>query len=247
MLNSLQDICNRAQHIQDKKLEELGSVLIFAPHQDDESLGCGGTIALLKKEKMPVHVAFTTDGSGSHPNSLKYPTEKLIHTRKKEAVDALKILGVKEVEITFLNMKDGRLPFPGDPDFMNAVRSVQKLIEQQKPTTIFLPWRRDPHSDHRATWQIVNRAIQNNDQIRKIEYLIWLWERGLDQDLPSLKEHKIWYVDISSVLNLKKQAIEAHRSQITLLIDDDPEGFILSPEVLAHFNKSKEVFVEDLS
>jgi LmbE family N-acetylglucosaminyl deacetylase len=54
-----------------------------------------------------------------------------------------------------------------------------------------------------------------------------------------------WRLDISDVVEVKKQAIAAYRSQTTNLIDDDPEGFRLTPEMLANFTRNWEVYIEE--
>jgi LmbE family N-acetylglucosaminyl deacetylase len=38
------------------------SILVFAPHPDDETLGCGGTIANRVREGHEVEIFFMTDG-----------------------------------------------------------------------------------------------------------------------------------------------------------------------------------------
>ncbi len=40
--------------------------MVFSPHQDDETLGCGGMIARKREQGIPVVVTFLTDGRGSH-------------------------------------------------------------------------------------------------------------------------------------------------------------------------------------
>jgi hypothetical protein len=47
------------------------------------------------------------------------------------------------------------------------------------------------------------------------------------------------------VVELKQQAIAAYCSQTTDLIDDDPEGFRLTPEMLANFTRPWEVYIEE--
>lgn len=223
----------------------LGRTLIVAPHQDDESLGCGGTIYLLNQLKVPIHVVFVSDGSMSHPNSKKYPTDKLISLREKESIEALGILGVSPEHITFLQLKDGQLPTPQAFNFDLAVHAMGGVLYKFKPETIFLPWQRDPHPDHRATWQIVDRAIMNTGTpIRRLAYFVWLWERAGADDLPTADDGKIWQVDIEKGRECKKRAISAYLSQTTALIDDDPEGFILSAEVQAHFDTNVEFFLK---
>ncbi|GAB2700670.1 PIG-L family deacetylase [Mucilaginibacter koreensis] len=234
-----------AQLLNAENLMQLGTTLIVAPHQDDESLGCGGLIALLRELYIPVHVVFTTDGSLSHPNSKTYPAYELMQLREKEAIAALKILGVDELQVTFLRLQDGSLPATDQPGFIQAANAVQQVLLSVQPHTIVTPWQRDPHPDHRATWQMVNHAIGQTGAIyRRLEYLVWLWERAADDDLPKPGETKVWKADITPVNQRKQEAIRAHLSQTTRMIDDDPEGFILSPEVLAHFNTGQEIFVE---
>jgi LmbE family N-acetylglucosaminyl deacetylase len=83
-----------------------GPTLVVAPHQDDESLGCGGTIALLRAAGVPVRVLFISDGSGSHPGSRRYPPQALTALRNAEAREALALLGVDPAESTFLALPD---------------------------------------------------------------------------------------------------------------------------------------------
>ncbi len=40
------------------------SAMIFSPHQDDETFGCGGLIALKREQQIPVVVVIITDGRG---------------------------------------------------------------------------------------------------------------------------------------------------------------------------------------
>lgn len=237
-----------AELLSPEHLKQLGKTLIVAPHQDDESLGCGGTIALLRQINLPVHVLFVSDGSMSHPNSKAYPTEKLIKLRENESVEALKILDVDRDNITFLRLKDSKLPPDGLPGFDEAVNMIREILTKIRPQTVIIPWQRDPHPDHRATWQIMHEVINQIDfPVKKLEYLIWLWERANESDLPDPKVDKIWEVNIEQTLMQKKKAIAAHVSQTTYLINDDPDGFILSTEVLGHFDKKTEIFIERLS
>ncbi len=220
-----------------------GTSLIIAPHPDDESLGCGGTIALLKNAGRKVHIFFVSDGSLSHPNSKKYDASGLVALRKEEAIAAAKALGVDEADCSFLMLKDGAVAASGDAGFEVAVNAMGKILLEIMPAHIFLPWKNDPHPDHKATWQMVNAAVKMHRlQPTLWHYLIWFWERGEADE--SLINDTDWYkINISNVVEKKQAAIAAHVSQVTGLIDDDPDGFTLSPEVLAHFSNSFELFI----
>ena len=227
------------------ELDQWGTVLVVAPHQDDESLGCGGTIALLRQANVPVHVVFVSDGSMSHPNSQKFPMGRLIELREQEAIKALALLSVNEGELSFMRLKDSMVPSKGTTGYESAVDKFSDILYTIKPQTILVPWQRDPHQDHCAAWQITDEAIRRVEKpVRTLEYLIWLWERAAAEELPKPGERKVWQVDISKTLDLKREAIAAHVSQTTNLIDDDPEGFTLSTEVLNHFDRPTEIFVE---
>lgn len=228
------------------RLDQIGQVLVVAPHPDDESLGCGGTIALLRQQGYSVHVLFVSDGTMSHPNSPSYPAERLRQLRESEALDALRILDVPADNVVFMRQPDTKVTTPNSPDFADAVATVHTLLQTIKPATVLVPWRRDPHCDHRASWQILTDAVAKLPvRPRVLEYLIWLWELGTDDDMPRSGEMTVWLVSIESVMAQRNRAIAAHRSQVTRLIDDSPTAFYLSPELLTHFDAPLELFLEE--
>lgn len=217
-----------------------GTTLIIAPHADDESLGCGGVISLLRKYGQTVYIVLLTDGTLSHPNSRKFPAEKLRELRENEIIKAAEILGVAADHLIFCRYQDRHLPSQEAEDFDSAVTNITKIFQIIKPTSVFVPWRRDPHPDHRAAYQIVKCA--NTEAAKMYEYPIWLQELGETQDAPTLEEVMPFRLDISSVLQKKSAAISAHQSQTTNLIDDDPDGFVLSAEMRSQFNVPYETF-----
>ncbi len=174
---------------------------------------------------------FVSDGSMSHPNSKRYPPEARRTLREREATEALEILGVVPGDIHFLRLPDTRVPVPSSENFNEAVALVHEQLAQLRPETVLVPWRRDPHGDHRATWHLLQAAVARFDApLRWLEYPIWVWESTQSDDLPTAADGSWFRVDVSEFLSQKRRAIAAHVSQTTPLIDDDPEGFTLSPE-----------------
>lgn len=221
-----------------------GSVLVVAPHPDDETLGCGGAVAQLRSLGRSVQVLVVSDGTRSHPNSLSYPPPRLRAVREAETIAAMKRLGVDSEQITFLGLPDGAVPTKDAAQFAQAVALCQAYLAQVMPETIFLPYRFDPHPDHQATWQIVQRSLIHLSQLpRQIEYPIWDWDPEQRNSLP--RSYHAWRIDISAVSDLKQQAIAEYRSQITDLINDDPEGFRLTPDLLTYFTRPWEVYLEN--
>ncbi len=225
-----------------------GKTLVVAPHPDDETLGCGGAIALLRRFVLPVSVLFISDGTKSHPTSQKYPPLRLRDLREREASEALTLLGADAAAATFLRLPDGAVPARLDPGFTQAAALCRAFLAGDQPQTILLPWRRDPHPDHRATSQLMQAALSTlAAQPRLLEYPVWAWERAAPGDIPQPREARAFRLEMQDAAAAKQAAVAAHESQVTHLIDDDPHGFWLSPEVLAHFARPWEVYLEVLS
>ena len=234
--------------IQSLITESVPTILVVAPHPDDETLGCGGAIALLRQLNLNVKVSVVSDGTQSHPNSIAYPPPALKQLRERESLSALTLLGVAPEAVTFFGMRDGAVPIvPFQPDEIVSVAleidRIQKYLYNLKPSIIFLPWRRDPHPDHRASWQLFTIAIkQLTYKPRIIEYPIWDWDK--EQRLEFHSSVNAWRLDISQVLELKQSAIAQYRSQISDLIDDDPQGFRLTSEMISNFTQPWEIYLE---
>ncbi|PJJ47786.1 PIG-L deacetylase family protein [Hymenobacter chitinivorans] len=224
---------------------DLDKTVVIIPHPDDESLGCGGLLALLRRARVPVRAVLVSDGTMSHPNSRKFPAAARQALREAELREALTILGVETEPTLYLRLPDGAVPGPGAAGFTAAEQQLRAYLAQEQPATILVPWRRDPHPDHRATSQLVQAALTGLPFApRLLEYVVWAWERAAPADLPQPGEVSGWRLDIGLVLAQKQQAIAAHRSQLTGLIDDDPHGFQLSEAMLAHFARPFEVYLE---
>jgi LmbE family N-acetylglucosaminyl deacetylase len=214
-------------------------VLIVAPHPDDESIGCGGLIAVLANRGVHINVVIVTDGSGSHPNSSKYPPSRLAPLRAREAMQALGILGVDARNVWFCGLHDRFVPVRDTPGFELELTNASALLRRFGPATVVIPSVRDTHGDHQATAEIWNAAIfRTKTPPRVIEYIIWRAADSDDNFRPSLA------LDITSFLPLKRQAIATHRSQHGLVITDDPSGFIVPPDLLIRADAPYETYFE---
>ena len=225
--------------------EHLGSVAVIAPHPDDESIGCGGLIALLRGLGQPVSVLLLSDGAMSHPHSLQWLRPARVRLRLAEFHAALRALGVDGDKAQALQWPDGALPDTGAPDFEVAVTELTGCLATVRPNTLLVPWRRDPHPDHRAANALARAANASLERpARVLEYPVWTHQRGLDTEYPRHDEATPWRVDVASVSQKKMKAIAAHRSQLGGVIDDDPSGFVLPPDMLARCAQTFETFYE---
>ncbi len=226
---------------------QLGPTMVFAPHPDDESLGCGGLIKYLSKQHAEVSIVFLTSGDASHPNSKSHSPAILAELREKEAINACTMLGVKTSNIYFLKLKDSKLHKLPEKDRNATSNHISTLLKDCKISSVLVPWRRDPHTGHMATYNLVKTALENKiSEIQIIEYPIWLWKNSTKKDWPKYGEAEMFRLDITDVLNFKKDAIFAHRSQTANIIKDDVEGFQLSQDLLSPFLTSFEYYFFDI-
>ncbi len=217
--------------------------LVLAPHPDDETLGCGGAIALMRQRSIPVHVVVFSDGTQSHPRSQSFPAPTLKALRERETYAALDQLGVAKDAVTFLRWPDTAVPPPESPQFATAVKQCAQIIQAKAPSLLFVPWHQDRHCDHRATWKIAQQALKSCLRPPKqMVYAVWGdADAGLSA-LPSTERG--WRLDIRTVEALKRQAAMAHQSQTTDLIQDDPTGFRLTPDMLNNLIQPWETYLE---
>lgn len=217
-----------------------GTSLILAPHPDDESLGCGGLIALASARGRPPVIIGVTDGAGSHPNSPSFPPARLRATRETELRAAAAILGVGAERVHFLGLPDTRAPLAG-PAFDAAVESVIALARRYGVTSIFASWRFDPHCDHEAT-AALGTAVSDATGLRLAFYPVWGWLLPPETSLP-IADLAGARLDVSTMVARKRRAIAAHATQYADLITDDPDGFRLPHALLALFERDFEVFL----
>ncbi len=138
-------------------------IVAFAPHCDDESLGCGG--ALIKHAQKNCHITaiFMTDGSQCETTLSK---QEIVSLRKEEALKAADILGINKC--IFLDYPDRELRNNAE-----SIDKVRSLLKELNPDTAYIPFYLDNHPDHRATASICIEAFKQNSIENIFFYELW--------------------------------------------------------------------------
>ncbi len=172
-------------------------ILFLSPHPDDDALACAGTIYKHTKAGDKVTILYLCDGSKGNLKGIR--DSSLISKRKKEAQSAGEIMGAEE--LIFWDYKDGKLESNSV-----AVKGLKSLIEEIKPEIIYAPNFLDNHPDHRATAEMLYQTLKNGRNIdpKTLIALYELWTPIFPNRL----------INISDVVNIKKQAIASHISQL---------------------------------
>lgn len=122
--------------------------MIFAPHNDDEVLGVGGTMFKLAKAGHDVIVCEVTTG----------PNPERAERIKKEALKAHDILQVKET--VFLDLPMVHLNLVPKPEINVA---FLRAVKEFRPEVVFIPHRGDIHIDHQMTAEACMVAVRPVD------------------------------------------------------------------------------------
>lgn len=217
--------------------------LIFAPHSDDETLGCGGFIALKRKLNAPVEVVILTDGSACFGPLSAATAATLVNCRERETERAMEVLGVSKSQVHFLKQPDGQLSSLTKRDRVQLLAQIIELLERYRPQEVLVPHRWDRTPDHEATFDLVHLALQATSlRPLVLQYPIWrFWDGALlDVKLPSdLHSEGIYRVEISQVLEQKRKAFTCYESQFSTF----PECSYKSP-LPARFQRAFELRYE---
>lgn len=176
-------VFNRSALVWEPKAE---TVLVLAPHMDDEVIGCGGTIARHVARGASVTVVFLTDGAAGGS----------VAVRKLEAERALSVLGVRRSE--FLDGEDGGLR--STPELAGKLRAI---LSSERFDLVYLPFFLEEHPDHRAASRILLDATRGLDTpLQCFGYEVWtpLFPNCL--------------VNIDETMKVKREALGVYRSQL---------------------------------
>lgn len=218
-----------------------GRVLLFSPHQDDETLGCGGLIALKRRQRADVHVAFLTDGSRGCGDDSPWTAEQLSDIRRGEAVAALDRLGVPASNLTFMDAPDGSLDALEPGQEQSLLSAIEGLLHSLQPDEVLLPFHGDRHPDHKAAHRLVLESLRRSGLSPLVrQYPVWALETPWRSSLRWAELKGARYLKIDTVVSLKRQALGEYRSQVEPQPPHERLG--LPPCLLALFLKDYELY-----
>jgi LmbE family N-acetylglucosaminyl deacetylase len=190
-------------------------LLILAPHADDETYGCAGTIARVKNLGGEVFVIVFSVG-----DILQYGEEvKMVHgdTRVRELESVMKFLKVDDYEVLFRESeKHLRLDTVSRRDLVDLIERKARLsIENVKPTVLLLP-AVSYNQDHEAVFRAGFTACRPHlRDVKSFQPLVLAYDNtSLSWSMEREKFHPQLYVDISGFLEVKKKALSMHASQV---------------------------------
>ena len=209
-------------------------VLVLAPHPDDESLGCGALLAHAFVGPGALVVCLT-DGAASHPNSRRVPPQRLAAIRRAELDEAVQRLGGASADVAALGQPDAGLAATDA-----LVGKILTLARSRSFGLLLAPSPLDPHCDHEAG-AVLGRRVAARAGLRLGFYAVWSrWRGGGRAALPP--GTTAVRLPPGPFAAAKVAAVAAHRSQMGLVVPDDPDGFEMPPGFADFFCGRDEVF-----
>jgi LmbE family N-acetylglucosaminyl deacetylase len=165
-----------------------GGLLAIVSHPDDETFGCGGTLAKHASVGKDVRVLCLT----CNPMN-----------RRDEFFNAVQALNVK----ADLLERDDIQPSP------ELIREIADYIDNFRPSTIITHLPFDYHREHKACYGVVKEAIEWAAHTTMYEDA-WLVSRLLLMEVNTLIPSPSVLVDISSSYGAKEKAIDQYTTQL---------------------------------
>jgi len=183
---------------------EARRVLVLAPHADDETFGCGGTLASLLDGGARLDVLVVTDGAGDEPETAARRTvgeERLAETR-----EALRRLGGGAARCAFL--PDRGLGLAGEP----LAAAIEGELLATRPDLVFVPSPVEIHPDHRAVAEAF-LSLFSGDAGRRLVTSLPEGARTAFYEVSQPFRPNV-LVDVSKTIARKEAAVAAFVSQL---------------------------------
>lgn len=182
------------------------NVLVFAPHPDDEVLGCGGTIKKHVLAGDDVYVCVVTRGT-----MPLFPEESVLQVRS-EHKEAMNQLGVKEVSY---------LDFPAvmlEEQHRYVVnKAIDDVVKKYKPEIVYIPHFGDMQKDHAIVSEAVMVAVRPRGNYTVKTVLAYETLSETEWNVPHASNMFIpnYFIDITNTLDNKLKVLSIFKSQVS--------------------------------
>ncbi len=183
-------------------------ILCFAPHPDDEILGCGGSLIKAIKLGYEIHICYLTFGEQGSP---VFPTKKLKIIRKKESIKVSAFLGIPKSNIYFLGIPDNEINWHD----IKAMKEIISLVRKIKPNIVYLPHEHENYYDHQQASLLIQRALgmAGSNNFKNQGKNSWWVENVLAYEVSTPMEKYQYAEDISGFIDQKIKVLKLYQSQ----------------------------------
>lgn len=181
-------------------------VLVLAPHPDDETLGCGGTIALHLCAEDAVNVVVVTDGRRSRAGGLD--PERMVELRTHEAQQAMNVLRrLSSSGEERLHLQQFQLP-EGEWKDKELVARLGRLLDEVQPTIVYVTSYVDFHPEHLRVAHALAQTLFSSSSAANATVRVYELQVPLTQILVNV------YSNVRASVAAKQEALAQYRTQM---------------------------------
>ena len=183
------------------------TILVIAPHADDEILGCGGTIAQFTNLGHKVFVLILTNASLGAPELFSKIEIKKI---RNESLAANRIIGTKKLYFEDLpGLILNQLPL------YKISNIIEKYINKINPNIVFIPSNLDIHSDHKVIFNASKIALRPNKKLKVEQILSYEVLSETEWNENNISFNPDYFVKLNkNLINLKIKSFLRYKSQV---------------------------------
>jgi LmbE family N-acetylglucosaminyl deacetylase len=182
------------------------TVLVVAPHPDDETLGCGGSLLRHRAVGDAVHWLIATETDPSAGFTPERPVEReqeIQSVSARYAFTGVHRLGVASTRLDVEPLGD-------------LVEGVMGVFQKVHPEVVYVPYRDDVHSDHRVVFEAVQACCKSfrSPQLREVLAYETLSETGFSLAPGAAAFRPTLYVDVTPYLDEKIDIMRVYSSEL---------------------------------
>lgn len=183
-------------------------VIVVAAHQDDEIIGCGGTMARHVAEGDEVHVVLMADGVTSRGDTA---SSSQIDARNHSAEQASQVVGAESLHI--LGLPDNRMD---TLDLLDITQALEAVLDKLQPQVVYTHHAHDLNVDHRLTHQAVMTACrpQPGSSAQEIYSFEVLSSTGWASPSAETAFVPNFFVDVSQQWQQKLTALQCYEQEM---------------------------------
>ncbi len=179
-------------------------ILVIAPHPDDETLGCGGTILKHIANGDKVHWCIVTQMDNNYP----------IDIRQKRADEIQKVANAYNfINVHQLNFAPAQLDIVPKSELVGAIK---KVFQKVAPEIVYLPFSGDVHSDHAYAFDAASASLKwfRQKSVKRALCYETISETNFQINPLQNRFNPNVYVDIEEFFNKKIDIMKIYESEI---------------------------------
>lgn len=180
------------------------NVIVIAPHPDDETLGCGGTLLKHHANGDKIHwlIGTTMGGEYSHDKVLRRK-EEIKQVEKSYPFESVTQLDFHATKLDAIPLND-------------IIHSIHTVFQRIQPEIVYVPYRGDIHTDHAIIFDAAIACTKwfRHPYVRKILVYETLSETdfSMNYDLNGFRPN--YFVNISDYLERKIEILSIFSSEV---------------------------------